>query len=102
GGQHDVVEVRAKTRNAPVEIAVEPLLERRDCQRLALVAQLCIRETQLARSFRKWRLEQRECLLTRRDELGPERRDLLGPRRKRVTRRETAGDAAKRRVPLCN
>src|SRR6202035_5821341 len=86
-GDEDVVEMRAGTRDAPPQIAVETRLEQLNGRRLAVVAQLRAGEPERGRVLGERRAEQLQHLTPRDDELRTELRDLLRPGSDGVPRR---------------
>ena len=98
--QDDVVEVWSEARRSPLEITVEPGLERLDGRRLSFVGHPRSRQPELLGSLCKERREPRHDFRASFDELAAERRDLFGPRGDRVAGRIAAGRAPQCRVAL--
>src|SRR6476619_4143484 len=92
--------MRPDARGAALEIAVETPLELLDARRLAVVAQLGLRQPQLAGALREARLQRGDRLVPAGDELSGQRAHLLVPRHQRLSRGDALGDPPQRRVAL--
>ena len=97
---HDVVEVRTESGRAALEVAVEPFDERGRGRRRPVVAQLRLFEPELAGPLGEGRLQERQHLAARGDELRSELGGLLRPRLQSGSCGKACGDPAQRRISL--